>query len=290
MRRLGLALACVVGLTPVCAAAAPSVPADQPRASTVAPLTVHPLPDAKTPPTAIVNVPTDASGGGLWASIWPHDAYAERISGRVILTCNVDRYGLAESCEVAAETPPNKGFGKAALEMRPLIKLPPPGGRNRPAETVENIAIDFNAPEATVDFAGPPPGRHKLTSDDIDMSSGNFSTIANRLPEKRAITMLDNPVWESAPSFADVAAAYPAKGAGPKAMRSTIASSTARAAFPAARRRRRRPRTAASTGPPSRLQRSSAWRRSRPSRRITPSSGSIFRSASQRRVRPRIVS
>ncbi len=217
MRQLGLTLACVVGVTPIAAAAAPGDPADQSKASTVAPLTVHPLPDPTAPPAATVKGPTDASGGGLWASIWPHDAYAERISGRVILTCDVDRYGLAESCQVAAETPPNRGFGQAALEMRPLLKLPPPGGGA--ADALENIAIDFNAPEATVDFAGPPVAKGNTmgassTSGDIDMSSGNFSTIASRLPEKQAITMLDNPVWETAASFADVEAAYPAKGGG----------------------------------------------------------------------------
>ena len=95
-----------------------------------------------------------------------------------------------------------------------MLKLSPPGRPDGPAETVENIAIDFNAPEATVDFAGPPVGLHAATSRDIDMSSGNFSTIASRLPEKQAITMLDNPVWETAASFADVEAAYPAKGGG----------------------------------------------------------------------------
>jgi TonB family protein len=175
---------------------------------------VHPSPDAKIPPAATVEVPTDDTQGGHWASIWPHDAYVARISGHVILQCGIDRYGLAGWCQIASETPPHKGFGQAALEMRPLLKLAPPGGPDAPAETVENIAIDFKAPEATVDFAGPPPGRHFQTSQDIDMSTGNFSTIASRLPEKQAITMLDNPVWASAANFADVETAYPAKGGG----------------------------------------------------------------------------
>lgn len=180
----------------------------------VNPLTVHPPPNAQIPPVATVNVPTDDTQGGHWASIWPHDAYVARISGHVILQCGVDHYGIAEWCQIASETPAHKGFGQAALEMRPMLKLAPPDGPDGPAETVENIAIDFKAPEATPDFAGAPIGMHRYTSDDIPLFTGNFSTIASRLPEKQAITMLDNPVWESAASFADVEAAYPAKGGG----------------------------------------------------------------------------
>ena len=123
---LQLAAAVALAVTPQ------NAEADRPGASaTVAPLTVHPLPDAKTPPAATVEVPTDDTHGGHWASIWPHDAYIARISGHVILQCGVDRYGIAEWCQVASETPAHKGFGQAALEMRPLLKLPPPGGPDR---------------------------------------------------------------------------------------------------------------------------------------------------------------
>ena len=295
MRQLGLALACLVGVTPIAAAAAPDVPVrSAPMTSTVAPL--HRAPAAR--PESPAGGVRQGSHGRLRrrsrASIWPHDAYAERISGRVILTCNVDRYGLAESC---------RGCGGDAAEQR----LRPGGARDapfaeaaatrrrRPADAVENIAIDFNAPEATVDFAGPPVAKGNTmgassTSADIDTSTGNFSAIANRLPEKQAITMLDNPVWESAPSFADVDAAYPAKGGGADGYAVDHCQVDRQGRFPAVRRRRRRLRTAASTGPPSPLRRSSGCRRSGRSPRITASSGSISRSASRRRARRRIVS
>jgi len=190
-------------------AAAPQNPdvTSQTAASAVAPVTVHPLPNAKTPPAATVEVPADDSAGGHWASIWPHDAYVERIGGRVILTCDIDRYGIAEWCQVAAETPPRKGFGQAALEMRPSLKVPPPRGPDGPTDAVENIAINFRPPQGDADFAGAPVG-------DFETSSANFSMLANQLSEKQSITVLNNPVWASAASHADVEAAYPRKGGG----------------------------------------------------------------------------
>ena len=78
-------------------AAAPEAPA----APTVSPITVQPLPKTGAPPAATVEVPTDGTALGLWASVWPEAAYREHISGSVLLSCDIDRHGLAEWCKVA---------------------------------------------------------------------------------------------------------------------------------------------------------------------------------------------
>ena len=111
-------------------AAAP--PSQQP--TPVSPLSVRALPKGKHPPIAVtVEVPDDETAtGGIWASVWPKDAYKDRINGHVVLRCNVDRYGLAETCEVAQESPEGKGFGEAALELRPTLKLKPALGPDGP--------------------------------------------------------------------------------------------------------------------------------------------------------------
>src|SRR4051812_6944436 len=81
---------------------------------------VHPA----APPTAdrIIDAPSDDRLAGTAVSVWPAGAWASRTSGAVTLSCLVDAFGLAESCTVATETPTGKGFGKAALDLRPTFR------------------------------------------------------------------------------------------------------------------------------------------------------------------------
>src|ERR1700733_3921122 len=94
-----------------------AVAGGQTPATTVSPLTVTPSApppiSPSTPPVATVEAPSDGSALGVWAVVWPSDAYATRLPGRVVLTCDVDRFGLAEWCKVASETPARHGFGAA---------------------------------------------------------------------------------------------------------------------------------------------------------------------------------
>lgn len=150
--------------------------------------------------------------GGAWASIWPTDAYQARINGRVVLRCDVDRYGLAEACEVVRETPPSKGFGQAALELRPTLKLKPAVGPDGPIDASMNIAIAFDAPDMQVFVLG-----------GDDLSFGDCGGLGKPCPEWRVIdnplpirpaTMLNDPIWVATASYDDVMQAYPAKAGG----------------------------------------------------------------------------
>ena len=145
-RRLGMAFACFIGMTPICAAAAPTAANDPSGASTVAPVVVPP--ELKTPPAATITIPTDSNSvSGAFAVIWPAQALAAHNSGHVVLTCEIDRYGLAEWCKVASELPAKFGFGAAAMALRPTLKIQPAKGPDGPVDQVMNIAIEFTAPD-----------------------------------------------------------------------------------------------------------------------------------------------
>lgn len=141
-------------------------------------------------------------------SVWPIGAYQSRVDGQVTLDCRVDIHGLAEECAVASETPAGKGFGKAALLLRPSFKLTPMAGPNGPVEAMRAITIVFKASD----------------NDDLqfDMPSGGMGADISKRgirmngtpPEMREVMMLDRPVWAAAATFEDVAAAYPAKARG----------------------------------------------------------------------------
>jgi hypothetical protein len=105
------------------AAAVSAAPAAKAEAPTqVAPVTIVPPPELKDQPVAAtITVPVNDTAGGLWASAWPEGAYQAGISGRVWLSCEIDRFGIAEWCKVAAEKPEGRGFGAAALALRPTL-------------------------------------------------------------------------------------------------------------------------------------------------------------------------
>jgi TonB family protein len=206
-------VAALVAATP--AAAQPAASPAETVSPSVAPVTVHPL--SKAPPVATINVPVDESAqGGVWASVWPEDAYRARISGHVILSCNIDRYGIAEWCEVASETPPGKGFGAAALELRPTFKLKPAAGPDGPMDAVMNIAVEFKAPDPHFDFgtnrSGGPVGE-RAGAGGMNYEFSDLTMAGDPL-QRRSVSMLNNPVWSSTVGYGDLVRAYPAKAGG----------------------------------------------------------------------------
>ncbi|HEY8004373.1 MAG TPA: M56 family metallopeptidase, partial [Phenylobacterium sp.] len=161
-------------------------------------------------PDATVEVPGYGAPIGQFVAVWPSDAYHNGLDGRVRLSCKVDVHGLAERCEVASEYPRNKGFGRAALQLRPTFKLKPTQGADGPIDSVMSIDVSFVGSDRTFE-------------------SGDYLTMDNQLGlvrvvdtahraanplNMRAVTMLDAPVWVAAPNFDDLARAYPEKGAG----------------------------------------------------------------------------
>jgi hypothetical protein len=160
-----------------------------------------------------INLSGDADDPDSGPQLWPAEAYQQNYDGWVTLRCRFDPHGLAERCDVASERPLLKGFGKAALELRPTFKIPAAQGADDPAERIKTVAIRFRAPRFGVGVdEGSRPAFGTLASvvaDGGSRSAGGAGGIA-----MRPITMLDFPVWARAPSFDDLAAAYPAKGGG----------------------------------------------------------------------------
>ncbi|THD53710.1 TonB family protein [Phenylobacterium sp.] len=175
------------------AASAPPDPAAGPvPPATVSPLEVLKPPGKPPPPDAKLDMPTSSDDADTRFVFWPATAYQARYDGRVTLRCLIDTHGLAEHCDVASESPTGHGFGRAALEMRPTLKLTPPQGPDGPVSRVVNVAVQFTAPE-------------------FQHIGGMM--LGRPLP-MTAVTLLDFPQWSAAPTFDDLAAAYPAKADG----------------------------------------------------------------------------
>ncbi len=187
-------------------------PASPPAPNTVSGVTVLAAPKGKPPP-ADVTLNMQASDDDLtqMVTIWPGAAYQTRLDGRVRLRCKIDVHGLAEACEVISETPEGKGFGRAALELRPTFKLAPTMGADGPIATTKTIAISFKAPDSQIS------GQQINQSLTMNPGAPDMSqiTFGNNNPiAMRDVTMLDRPIWAQAANFDDLARAYPAKGGG----------------------------------------------------------------------------
>lgn len=179
-------------------------------------MSVHPLkaPSKEPPPDATVDVPMDDTTNGAFASVWPRAAYEARIPGKVTLSCEIDRHGLAEHCDVYSETPPGKGFGDAALQLRPTFKLTPARDASGPVDSTMRIAIAFTPPQPQVTVLGDSNGQGNVNGCGLlGPPCPEWHVIGNPLP-RRNITVIDNPVWAAAATFADVAQAYPVRARG----------------------------------------------------------------------------
>jgi TonB family protein len=174
--------------------------ASSPASPTVSPtVSAAPAPPAAVqPPAAVITVAGDYGAVRNGApTIWPSLAYQTGAPGQVRLSCLIDVHGLAERCQVASETPKGKGFGRAALELRPTLKLPPASGPDgAPTRAVMAIEVDFKAPG------------------NFYTGSENQVTLPGMPLPLHRVTMLDSPIWARAASFEDLARAYPAKGGG----------------------------------------------------------------------------
>lgn len=172
----------------------------------VAGVVVTPMPTKAPPADATVNFASDVdTPHGV--SIWPADAYQTRRSGEVTLTCWINVEGLAEWCRVAFEKPTGRGFGSAAMAMRPHIKVDPRKGPDgAPVAGLMNIALAYKAPNTEVQES-------PTAASGRSLARGAMGISGNPLPNTR-ITLVTDPVWASAPSFETVERAYPETGGG----------------------------------------------------------------------------
>ena len=163
------------------------------------------------PPDVKVDISGEAGDPGADPALWPAEAYQQNYDGWVTLRCRFDPHGLAERCDVAAEEPLGKGFGKAALELRPTFKIAPSPDTDRSVETLKTVAVRFRAPRFGANVEEHP---RPAFQDFGNYADGARAPQDQRVLSSRRITMLDFPVWTRAPSFDDLASAYPAKGGG----------------------------------------------------------------------------
>ncbi|MFL5297351.1 MAG: TonB family protein [Phenylobacterium sp.] len=200
-------LAFILALQVAAAAAQPPAP----PVKQVSPVVVTPAPKI----AANIDVAGDEeSGGHDFVAIWPATAYHTGYDGEVTLSCLVDVHGLAERCRVAAETPQNRGFGKAALELRPTFKLKPATGPDgAPVNATMALHITFKAPKRDVLGMEGSNAAVRSIHDSENLIASQRSMAGNPLA-MRDVTMVDDPVWAQAAGFDDLARAYPAKGAG----------------------------------------------------------------------------
>jgi hypothetical protein len=112
------------------------------------------------------------------ADAYPVAAVRLGVSGQTQIDCLVAVDGKTYDCKLLSEDPAGFGFGDAALRLAPHFRMTPgvePGDPDRP-----HVVIPVN-----------------------------FIFTAGA---KRGVTELEFPAWISAPTFADVARGYPARG------------------------------------------------------------------------------
>jgi TonB family protein len=145
---------------------------------------------AQTPPTAepakrepVITKPEwlrKPSGDDI-SNVWPAKAAQKGVGGKAVILCTVNVTGALRDCKVVSETPEGLGFGPAALMLAGSFQMKP--------RTVDGKPVEGSTVRIPLSFAG---GYR---------ASG---------PTRAGI---NEPVWIKAPSFADMAAAWP-KGAG----------------------------------------------------------------------------
>ena len=143
-------------------------------APAAAPLIPVPPPDWRRKPSA-----------EILGQYFPFNAVKYGVAGEATMRCEIGLMGELNYCEVLSESPEGWGFGEATLKLAPSF-LMTAGVPSKP---------DGRRPEVVIPIHwGKGSGMPTLRGSD-------FGYLAH-------------PVWLSAPSAADVAAAYPKAGAG----------------------------------------------------------------------------
>jgi TonB family protein len=118
-------------------------------------------------------------------AVFPRGAFREGISGSARISCLATVQGVLTDCVVLDESPAGKGFGDAAVALTPQFLMKPARYKGEPVPSPVNIPINFKM-----------EGRGEVF--------GSKSVAPAALP------------WAEAPSYADVAAAYPKAAAAQK--------------------------------------------------------------------------
>lgn len=111
-------------------------------------------------------------------------AEAKGMSGAAKISCIVTVRGLMDKCVLLTETPPEHGFGDAALMLAPLFVLQP--------KMIDGVAVTGGRVNIPINFE----------ANGIGPDDGDVARIYGNLP------------WGVVPTAAEVAAAYPERAAG----------------------------------------------------------------------------
>lgn len=123
------------------------------------------------------------------ASVWPAKALKAGIGGKALISCIVTVQGTLRACHTVSETPEGSGFGGAAIALSPQFLMRPALKDGAPVEASVTIPVNFPRPDRQT-------GSHLKPVTDTDF------------PGERVYTGIP---WITAPSHAEVMAAYPAK-------------------------------------------------------------------------------
>lgn len=113
-------------------------------------------------------------------AVFPREAYRRGMGGEAVISCISTPQGALHDCVSVHESPAGMGFGNAAIALTPQFTMKPATLDGEPVRSTVRIPVKFGAPRG-----GPPPGSKRV------------------LPA--------NVGWSEAPTFADLAAAYPGK-------------------------------------------------------------------------------
>jgi TonB family protein len=129
-----------------------------------------------TPPDWLKR-PTPSSLRG----VFPRQAVNKGVDGSAVISCIATVQGALQDCFVVDETPAGLGFGAAAIALTPQLMFKPARLNGVPVVSTVSVPINWKGIEG----------------------------MGGQMLGKRI--MPPNVAWAEAPSFSDVAAAYPAK-------------------------------------------------------------------------------
>lgn len=121
-------------------------------------------------------------------AVWPTEAGKKGVDGRAVIACEISLQGALFDCQVLAEKPEGMGFGVAAIMLTPQFLMKPATRDGKPVQSRVQIPINFTGLSTRSTGTHLPGGGAAFTR-----------------------PVVSNLVWNQAPSYADVAAAYPAK-------------------------------------------------------------------------------
>lgn len=117
-------------------------------------------------------------------AVFPADALRRAVRGKAVIHCKVAVQGTLRDCHPISESPAGAGFGAAAVALTPQFLMKPAMRDGKPVADAEiRIPITFIPP--------------------VGSTPENAAVGAQRV--------LGGVTWSQAPTFAEVAAAYPAK-------------------------------------------------------------------------------